>query len=87
MSATAKGISELRTALANADIRLNVTELVSRFGIATEKGKPDENARTPSPAEELEAKTEVAKAKASEKPEPKAWGTSKPKPKMKRDDE
>lgn len=40
MSATARGITELREALAAADINLDVDEIVSRFGISIAAGKP-----------------------------------------------
>lgn len=87
MSATAKGIADLRRALADAGIKLDVNEIVSRFGITTAKGAPDPGAATPDPAEQAGAIAEATAAAAPEpKPEPKAWGTDKPKTKMIRDD-
>lgn len=87
MSATAKGIADLRRALADAGIKLDVAEIVSRGGITVAKGAPDANAATPDPVQEA---GEIAEAQAAAKPEPapepQAWGTDKPKPKMVRDD-
>lgn len=67
MSATAKGISELRRALADAGIKLDVQEIVSRAGITTAPGAPDANAATPDPAQQAGA---IAEATAAAAPEP-----------------
>lgn len=70
MSATAKGIAELRRALADAGIKLNVDEVVSRFGITVSPGAPDPGAATPDPAQ-LAGDTAAAVAKSAPEPEPK----------------
>jgi hypothetical protein len=55
MSATAKGVTELREALARAGINLDVGEIVSRFGITTKPGAPDKSALPPEPQSQGDA--------------------------------
>lgn len=67
MSVTAKGITELREALARAGINLDVDEIVSRFGITIKDGPPDPNAIPPDPKP-----SEGPPQKGAEKAKPKA---------------
>lgn len=62
MSATAKGIVELRKALADSGMKLDVNEIVSRHGIAIAPGAPEVSGAEEDREAEADAKAEALKA-------------------------
>jgi phage gp29-like protein len=59
MSATAKGITELRKALADSNLKLDVEEIVSRFGVPVAAGAPEVSGAEEDAEAEAEAKAEA----------------------------
>jgi hypothetical protein len=86
MSATAKGIVELRKALADSAIKLDVPAIVARYGIATAPGAPEVSGAEQDREEEAKAKAEALKAVPPGGDAPPGKGAPPPKKAPKDDD-